>query len=121
MNSFLKLGKYLFAIPFAVFGISHIFKTAKMNELIGNPPGGMAGVIISGILLTLAVICIVIGKLDKLAAVGLMVVLLVFAFWTHLPKAMETGDIGDLFKDIGLAGGAMMYASHLAKDKRVIG
>lgn len=65
MNTILKLGKYLFAVPFAVFGISHIFKTAKMNELIGNPPGGMTGVVVSGILLTAAVICIIIGKLDK--------------------------------------------------------
>ena len=121
MNTILKLGKYLFAIPFAVFGISHIFKTAKMNELIGNPPGGMTGVVVSGILLTAAVICIIIGKLDKLAAIALAVVLLVFAFHTHLPRAIDTGDIGDLFKDIGLAGGAMMYASHLAKDKSIVG
>lgn len=121
MNTILKLGKYLFALPFAVFGISHIFKTAKMNEAIGGAPGGLTGVIVSGVLLVIIVICIIIGKFDKLAAVLLAVILLAFAFITHLPTAMETGDIGDLFKDIGLAGGAMMYATHLAKDKAVIG
>lgn len=121
MNAILKLGKYLFALPFAVFGISHIFKTAKMNELIGGAPGGLTGVIISGVFLVLGVISILIGKWDKLAAILLAAMLLFFAFAIHLPKALDTGDIGDLFKDIGLAGGAMMYASHLAKDKSIIG
>ncbi|PHN04274.1 DoxX family protein [Flavilitoribacter nigricans] len=119
MNSILGIGKYLYAVPFAIFGFFHMTNAATFNEMIG-PPGGVAMIYITGICLLAASVSMLIGKFDKLAAVLLALMLILFALIIHLPNAMN-GDAGQLLKDIALAGGALMYASGFARDNSVIG
>ena len=66
MNAILNLGKYLFAVPFAIFGIFHFMNT---EMLAGMAPGGSVMVYITGIALIAATVSILIGKYDKLASV----------------------------------------------------
>ncbi|MCB0592458.1 MAG: DoxX family membrane protein [Lewinellaceae bacterium] len=119
MNAVLNLGKYLFAVPFAIFGIFHLISADDMNAMI-HPPGGKVMIYITGIALIAGAVSLLIGKMDKLAAVLLAVFLLLTAFLIHLSSAMA-GDASGFLKDIMLSGAALMYAGHLAKDNAVIG
>jgi uncharacterized membrane protein YphA (DoxX/SURF4 family) len=62
------------------------------------------------------------GKYDKLAAVLLAMMLLIFAFAVQLPQqGSNTIWIASFLKDIGLAGGALMIGDKYARDTAVIG
>ncbi|NND33937.1 MAG: DoxX family protein [Saprospiraceae bacterium] len=115
------LGKYIFAIPFLIFGIFHFMNADAMG---GMAPGGSIMVYISGLGLILAAISIFIGKLDKLACVLLALLLLLFIILIHAPglgdEATMQNSMSGLLKDMGLLGGALMAASK-AKDNSVIG
>ncbi len=117
MNSFINLGKYLFALPFVVFGIFHFMNAEAMA---GMAPGGSIMVYITGVGLVAAGISIMIGKFDKLASVLLAVMLLLF-IWPHY-KSMATNphEMGNILKNIALAGASLLYAS-TAEDNAVIG
>jgi putative oxidoreductase len=117
MNAIYGLGKYLFAIPFAVFGIFHFMKA---DDMAGMAFGQTILVYIAGAALIAASISMIIGKFDKLATVLLAVMLLLFVFLIHLQPAMD-GDMTGLLKDTMLAGAALLYAKNEAKDKSVIG
>lgn len=120
MNAVLSLGKYLFAIPFAVFGVFHFMNAEAMA---GMAFGQTALVYVTGAALILAAISMLIGKLDKLAAVLLALMLIIFVLVIHLTGAME-GDQSSmtmLLKDLMLAGGALIYAKSAASDPSVIG
>lgn len=119
MNAVLNLGKYFFAIPFAVFGILHFIGADAMAAMA---PGGVIMVYITGLAHLAAAAAIFMGKYDKLAAVLLALMLIIFALAVHLPNmAADGNELGNILKNIALAGGALMYAQTLAKDNSVIG
>ncbi len=124
MNAIINLGKYLFAIPFAIFGIMHFMNAEAMAGM--TPFGGVIMVYITGLALVAAAVSIIIGKMDKLASVLLALMLLIFVFAIHLPGVMSGDEaqmmisMPNVLKDTMLAGGALMYAS-MAKDNAVIG
>ncbi len=126
MNGILGLGKYLFAVPFAVFGIMHLMNADAMAGM--TPFGGSIIVYITGLALIAAAVSIFIGKYDKLGTALLGLMLLLFALLVHargLSAATDAGasaaSMGSLLKDLSLAGAAWMYAGSLSKDKSVIG
>ncbi len=126
VNSILGLGKWVFAIPFAVFGILHIINA---NQMAGMVPaylsGGALWVYLTGFAQLAFATSVVIGKYDKLAAVLCALMLLIFILTLHLPglSNLEMSKLAmtNVLKDLGLIGGAMMYASRFANDKSVIG
>ncbi len=119
MNAILNLGRYLFALPFAVFGVMHFTAASDMAAMA---PGGEVMVYITGVAHLAAAVSMLIGKLDKLASVLLALMLLIFAFAVHAPAMSENpAEMGNILKNIALAGGALMYAQALAKDNAVIG
>lgn len=124
MNAILNLGKYLFALPFAVFGAFHFMNLDGMATMA---PGGKIGVIVSGVGLIAAAVSMIIGKLDKLASVLLAVMLLLFVALIHAKGAtsedpvVAQNSIGGVLKDLMLAGAALMYAKTMARDNSVIG
>jgi putative oxidoreductase len=122
MNVFLSLGKYLFAIPFAIFGIFHFMSAEAMK---GMAFGSTILVYLTGAALIAAAVSILIGKMDKLASVLLAVMMLLFVVLIHGPAVAGGGDAAQasmpaLLKDIMLAGASLMYAQH-AGDKAMIG
>lgn len=119
MNAILNLGKYLYAIPFAIFGVFHFMNARGMAEMM-SPPGGEVMVYITGAALIAATVSMLIGKYDKLATVLLGVMLILFALILHLSAAME-GNATNFLKDLALAGAAWMYAGNLARDNSVVG
>jgi uncharacterized membrane protein YphA (DoxX/SURF4 family) len=120
MSAILNLGKYLFAIPFLVFGIFHFMNAEAMAPMAF---GSTILVYITGLALVLAAVSVFIGKMDKLAMVLLGVFLILTALIVHL-GALNAGDqnaMSQILKDVALAGAAWMYASGMAKDNAVIG
>jgi putative oxidoreductase len=115
------LGKYLFAIPFAVFSSFHFMNAEAMAGMVPIP-GGAIWVYVTGAGLLAAAISIVIGKKDKLATFLLGVLMLLTALTIHLPGVMEDSmnpvHMGNLLKDLALAGAAWMYSGSVgARDK----
>ena len=116
MNSIIRLSKYLFGVPFLVFGILHFMNAGEMAPMAF---GLSALVYLTGVALVASSVSIFIGKYDKLATVLLAVMLLVFAFAVHAPNGAS--QFGDVLKNISLAGGALMYAGGFSRDKALIG
>lgn len=118
MNAFLGLGKYLLALPMAAFGILHFMNADAMAGMA--PFGGTLVIYFVGLCLVLFGVSVILGKYDKLAAVLLAVMLILFIAFLHFKSAMA-GDFGGMLKDLAIAGGALMYAQSYAKDKSIIG
>ena len=124
MKAIINLGKYLFAIPFLVFGVMHFMNADKMAGMA--PFGGSIMIYITGLALVAAAVSIFIGKYDKLATVLLALMLILFILLKHV-KGLSGDEMAiqmamsDLLKDLGLAGGALMYAGNLANDDSIIG
>lgn len=126
MNAVLNLGKYIFAIPFAVFGVMHLMNADAMAGM--SPFGGAIVVYITDVALIAAAVSIIIGKMDKLATTLLALFLILTTLLVHAKGLSNAADemasaasMGNLLKDLALAGAAMLYASHAAKDNAVIG
>ena len=121
MKGIISLGKYLYALPFAVFGLFHFMNASSMAGLVPIP-GGEIWVYLTGLGHFGFVIAVLIGKLDKLAAVLFAVMMLIFALSIHLPQAGMDNQMAmtNLLKDLSLAGGALLYAQQ-AKDNAIVG
>lgn len=120
MNSFINLGKYLFAVPFAIFGLFHFMGLEQMSAFA---PGGSAGVILSGLGLVGASVSMLLGKYDKLATVLLAVMLLLFVALIHAKGAMAGDQMATsgALKDLVMAGASLIYAKTMARDNSIIG
>jgi putative oxidoreductase len=129
MNAFLSLGRWLFAIPFAIFGLFHFMNADAMSQMVPNyMPAKLVFVYLTGLGLIAASMSIVSGKFDKLACTLLAIFLLSMVVLMHFNAAMngttemaKTWSMTMLLKDISLAGAAMMYAQYQATDRSVIG
>lgn len=124
MNAFLSLGRWFFALPFALFGLLHFMNATVMADIVvpAYLPAKAIWVYLSGLGLIAAAVSMILGKFDKWASTALAVFLLLMVVLLHLPAAMAGGAgaqaaMTSLLKDISLAGGAMMYALHYAQDK----
>ena len=120
MNAITALGKWLYALPMLVFGVFHFMNANQMAGMVPIP-GGSIWVYVTGLAFLAAGISILLGRLDKLAAILLALMLLIFALSIHLPSVLggNQSSMSSLLKDIALAGGALMYARGLARDAAV--
>lgn len=120
MDMLSKAGKYLFALPFGIFGIFHFMMGSKMAGTVPSfIPGGTFWVYLVGVALIAACISILIDKKAKLACVLLGVMLLIFVLTIHLPAAMGDGGMVStqmLLKDTALAGGAWILSGQFGGD-----
>jgi putative oxidoreductase len=128
MNAFLSLGRWFFALPFSIFGLLHFMNADDMAKYVvpAYMPAPNVWVYLGGAGLIAAAVSMAIGKYDRLATLLLAAFLLLQVLMVHFPAAMSGGmgaQIGmtNLLKDLSLAGGAMMYALHYAKDRTFVG
>ncbi|MCB0527851.1 MAG: DoxX family membrane protein [Lewinellaceae bacterium] len=127
MNAFLSLGRWLFPVPFLLFGLMHFMDlTAFAHNIMPNyVPAPEFWVLLTGTCLVCAAVSMYIGKYDKLATALLAVLLLLVVALIDLPSALAGGEAANrsafmVLKDLGLAAAAMLYATHVAKDPRII-
>lgn len=128
MNAFLSLGRWVFPLPFAIFGLMHFMNAQVMADYVvpAYMPMKTIWVFLSGAGLIAAAVSMYIGKYDKLATTLLAVMLLLIVLMVHLPGAMSGGEgaatsMSMVLKDVGLMAACMLYAQHLAKDRSIIG
>ncbi len=118
MSNLKNVGRIVFAIPFAIFGMMHFMAAGDMAGMVPSwVPGGVFWVYVTGMALMAAAISIISKKQIYLASVLLAILMGVFVMTIHLP-AILGGDqmaMGGMLKDISLAGGALLIAG-LYKD-----
>jgi len=118
MSNLKNVGRIVFAVPFAVFGMMHLMMANNMAGMVpGWVPGGVFWVYLTGLALIAATISLITKKHIYLASILLAILLFVFVLTIHLPMILG-GDqmaMGSLLKDMSLAGGALLIAG-LFKD-----
>ena len=115
MKNITTLGRILFAIPFALFGINHFLMTDYyLGMLTSFIPLGAYTIILTGIMLIAASISIITKKFVKFSTIMLAILLFIFIITIHIPHLFTDTDktitIIALLKDISLMGGSLMIA-----------
>lgn len=108
------VGKYLFALPFGIFGIMHLMAADAMAGMVpAFIPGGVLWIYLTGLALLAACVAMLLGKQAKLAATLLGVLMLVFVATIHLPGVVGGDQMAmpGVLKDLALAGAAWLYAA----------
>lgn len=108
-----QAGRWLFAIPFGIFGLFHFMNASAMSGMIpGYLPGGVFWIYLTGVALLAASVSFIIGQKVRLAGQLLALMLLLFVLLLHLPGALEGDQASttNLLKDLALAGGALLMA-----------
>jgi len=121
MNNFTTIGRILFAIPFGLFGINHLF---LYDWYVGNftsfLPIGPFSVVTTGIIMILVSISIITKKYITLSTQVLAVMLLIFIAAIHIPHLINGEDTTmvtiTLLKDISLIGGSLMISGMCSKE-----
>ena len=124
MNFIQNLGKWHFILPFAAFGFLHFGPIEFSLPYVPTwLPAPAFWVYFLGACLLAFTISAIIKKLDGLAAILLAVLLLIFVFTIHIPKAISGDFLGIIatFRDVCMAGAALLYAVFMAKDFRGTG
>lgn len=121
MNKVRTIGRILFALPFAVFGINHFFMMDYyMGMLTSFIPQTAFVMILTGLLLIAASISIITKKLVKISTILLAVLLFIFIATIHIPHLIQGVDKTitwiALLKDISLMGGSLMIAGIYAEE-----
>ncbi|MCF7825902.1 MAG: DoxX family protein [Candidatus Marinimicrobia bacterium] len=114
-----SIGRYLFSVPFGLFGLMHLTSANDMAGLVpGFIPGGVLWVYLTGLALIAAAVSFAIQKHTYLAGLLTAALMMVFVFTIHLPGVIGGNmmAMSGLLKDIGLAGGALLLASNYQTD-----
>jgi putative oxidoreductase len=115
MKRMTTIGRILFAIPFAIFGINHFLMTDYyVGMLTSFIPLGAYTIILTGIMLIACSISIILSKFVKISTILLAILLFIFIITIHIPHLMTETDktvtLIALLKDISLMGGSLMIA-----------
>ena len=105
------IGRLLYAIPFAIFGLFHFMNAEAMAPMV-PVPGGIFWVYLVGVALIAAAASIAMRKKSGLASMLLGALLLVFVLTIHLPAVLggDQMSMGQLLKDLALAGASFYYS-----------
>jgi uncharacterized membrane protein YphA (DoxX/SURF4 family) len=111
---FSKIGRYLYALPFGIFGLFHFMNASQMAGMVPIP-GGQFWVYLTGIAMLAACVSIIIEQKTRLACILLGVLLLIYVFSIHLPGVIGgqmQPSMTNLLKDLVMAGGAWYIAGN---------
>jgi putative oxidoreductase len=124
MKNITTIGRILFAIPFAVFGINHfLMMDYYVGMLTSFIPLGAYTIILTGIMLIVTSISIILKKFVKFSTIMLAILLLAFIITIHIPhlfiEADRTVTLIALLKDISLLGGSLMIAGIYSEEETI--
>jgi putative oxidoreductase len=122
MKRMTTIGRILFALPFAIFGINHFLMTDYYVGLLTSfIPLGAYTIILTGIMLIAASISIMFKKLVKFSTILLAILLFIFIATIHIPHLISDSDkaisLIALLKDISLMGGSLMIAGIYSEEE----
>ena len=123
MRKLTTIGRILFALPFALFGINHfLMLNYYLGMLTSFVPLGAYTIILTGIMLIAACISIITKILVKFSTLLLAGLLFIFIITIHIPHLFTDADktitIIALLKDISLMGGSLMISGIYAEDEK---
>jgi putative oxidoreductase len=123
MKKMTTIGRILFAIPFAIFGINHFLMTDYyLGMLTSFIPFGAYTILLTGIMLIAASISIISKKFVKFSTIMLAILLFIFIITIHIPHLFQdtdkTATIIALLKDISLLGGSLMIAGIYSEEEK---
>lgn len=123
MKKITTIGRILFAVPFAIFGINHfLMLDYYLGMLTSFVPLGAYTIVLTGIMLIAASISIITKVLVKLSTLLLAILLFIFIVTIHIPHlftdADKTSTIIGLLKDISLMGGSLMIFGMYTEDEK---
>ncbi|MCS6985735.1 MAG: DoxX family protein [Leptospiraceae bacterium] len=115
-----KIGRFVYAIPFVIFGSFHFLAGPQMTELVPSwLPAPLFWVYFTGLALIAGALGIMLNRLGYFAALGLALLLFTFALTVHLPRLFhkDTAQLSIIgfLKDIALAGAALHISTSLRK------
>ncbi|MBK9388883.1 MAG: DoxX family protein [Bacteroidetes bacterium] len=121
MKNITTIGRILFALPFAVFGINHfIMKDYYIGIITSFIPLGAYTIFLTGIMLIAVSISIIIKKYIKISTIILAILLFLFIATIHIPHLINGNDqtvtLIALLKDISLMGGSLMIAGIYSEE-----
>lgn len=116
-----KIGRFVYAIPFAIFGLFHFMNASAMAGMVPIP-GGAFWIYLTGIALIGASVALIIQKEVKLVALLLGIMLLIFALSIHLPGVIGGGEnmqtsMSNMLKDLALSGAAFFVSGVYSDNK----
>lgn len=117
-----QVARYLYAVPFAIFGLFHFMNASNMTGMVpGWMPGAIFWVYLTGLALIAASVSLIIQKKARLAGILLGAMLLIFVLTIHLPAVIGSGGedanaMSNLLKDAALAGAAWYVAGRYESD-----
>lgn len=122
MKTLTTIGRILYALPFAVFGINHfIMKSFYLGELTDFIPFGGYMILLTGVLMIATSVSILTKKYIRLSTLVLAGMLLLFIATIHIPQLFDEDKkmiaMIALLKDISLMGGSLMIAGMTEKEK----
>ncbi len=122
MKRITSIGRILFALPFAFFGINHfVMMDYYMGMLTSFIPQTAFVMILTGLMLIAASISIITKKYVILSTFLLAGLLFLFIVTIHIPHLIagvdKTITLIALLKDISLLGGSLMIAG-IYSDER---
>jgi putative oxidoreductase len=122
MKNITSIGRILFALPFAIFGINHfIMMDYYVGMLTSFIPLGAYTIVLTGIMLIAASISIISKKYVKFSTILLAALLFVFIVTIHIPHLFNGSDrtitLIALLKDISLMGGSLMIAGIYSEEE----
>jgi putative oxidoreductase len=126
MKKITTIGRVLFAIPFAIFGINHFLMTDYyIGMLTSFIPLGAYTIILTGIMLIVASLSIIFKMYIKLTTLMLAGLLFFFILTIHIPHLLSGVDheitLIALLKDISLMGGSLMIAGIYSEKEETTG
>ena len=116
MKNLPTIGKYMYLIPLAIFGVFHFMNADAMAGIVpAFLPVKVAWVYLTGLALLAAVAAVLFNKKAKLALQLLGLMLLLFALLIWLPGAAGGDQTATsmFLKDMALAGGAWIFSKDM--------
>lgn len=124
MKNLTIIGRILFAVPFAIFGINHFLMTDYyMGMLTSFVPGGAYTIILTGLFMIGASISIISKKYVRFSTIMLACLLFIFILTIHIPHLLDGEDktttVIALLKDISLMGGSLLIAGIYSEEETI--
>lgn len=122
MNKITTIGRILFALPFAFFGINHfVMMDYYMGMLTSFIPQTAFVMILTGLMLIAASVSIITSKYVRFSTFLLAALLFIFIITIHIPHLVNGVDttvtLITMLKDISLMGGSLMIAGIYSDEK----
>lgn len=125
MRHISTIGRILYAVPFAVFGLNHfLFVNFYIGSVSSFIPLGPYTIILTGIFLILASLSILFNKYIKISTILLAALLLIFILTIHIPGLFDPDPVKwqmaliELLKDTSLMGGSLLVAGIVQESEK---